>query len=496
MGVLYQTDVMKMNYIKYGEVGILDSTFKLTTLNWTFFMFIGVDENLKSVPFFSFIIHNESFAMLREVFEIFSSHNDVTKTSYMITDKDLSERKVIKSFFPNASLNICRFHTIKTFTTRIQRLTNTNKATKEENQKIIKQLCYLENADLYYNLVHKFHPIIKDYYYKNWHDIRSEFIPCFKKSSLYFDINTTNNVESYFNTVKKEIPLHQPLGNFLIAISNFFEYKYMANIKTKRRKGKRVPNREINPLIRKLKSIVSNYAFDTLIDIETSSHFISSSQESFKFDLQQCCNFKRKFGLPCSHVFYNMRRDNNLKLEWFINGRWKIETCDEIISKPMNTTPQTKQITNKKRETNVECEDSKTLCETKEEIETRTQIQEYNYEEVKVEINSSETKMQRRLKYKHFKVFSKKIASILAEKNISKINGTEILKNIITIVEDNETEHIFKKLKPNVNIIVENNNKQKNIARKLLDENIEANNNQKGRKKNLSYKIGIHIRFF
>eukprot|EP00477_Mikrocytos_mackini_P000823 GAHX01000881.1.p1 GENE.GAHX01000881.1~~GAHX01000881.1.p1 ORF type:complete len:438 (-),score=71.32 GAHX01000881.1:852-2165(-) len=223
IGVVYQTEQMKDNYERFGEVAILDSTFKLTNINWTFFVLLGINEDMKSVPFFSFLIHNETSKLLTKVFEKFTIMNDTEKTKYIITDKDLSERKTLRKFFVSASLNLCRFHVLKTFTCKINRNRKMNKLEKEQNINTIKRLCFLEDSNCYSKIKAYFHPEILSYYNKNWEEIKDEFIPCFKPNKKFYDIHTTNNIESYFNLIKDEIKLNQEIGNFLVKIAIFLK---------------------------------------------------------------------------------------------------------------------------------------------------------------------------------------------------------------------------------------------------------------------------------
>lgn len=117
-GIFYQTDYMMRNYKRFGDILCIDSTFKLTNLNWTFFIALGYDNNRKAIPFFTFLLHNESYGMIRKGLLNFGKYNDVSITTYIMTDKDLASRKALKHVFTKAQMNLCVFIFKKTLKTQ------------------------------------------------------------------------------------------------------------------------------------------------------------------------------------------------------------------------------------------------------------------------------------------------------------------------------------------------------------------------------------------
>eukprot|EP00477_Mikrocytos_mackini_P002542 GAHX01002874.1.p1 GENE.GAHX01002874.1~~GAHX01002874.1.p1 ORF type:complete len:675 (-),score=108.52 GAHX01002874.1:37-2061(-) len=472
MGVLYQSLEMKENFQRYGQLAVLDSTFKLTNLNWTFFILLGIDSNLRSVPFFCFVVYNETCNLLARVFEIFVKNNNIKKTSYIITDKDLTERKVLRIYFQNAKLNLCRFHLLKAFKNKLGKLPNINKKIKECNMTFIKILCYLENPELYQTIVDKFHPEIKAYYDKNWGVIKHEFIPCFKETSLNFNIHTTNNIESYFGVLKKTIKLGQDLGNFLFDVKTFFDNKIAMLQSEENRRRQRTPNKIIPKIIKDLKDTLSNYAFQTLVDIEVNSRYLSCSNPTYIFNLELCCKFKATFGLPCIHVFYNSRTNTQANITKFIDNRWVLDN-GRIKGKPTNYVESGYNIHNEN---------------THKNIGIKNKPSEHNDPCDNVYLDSESrapTKEQTIKNYKAFKQFGKKIKSIMENKRISQENGSLILENVCNFLETNDTKTIINLLSPGTNLIKRNIVLENKIIKNLIQCDLLKNESQKGAKKKL-----------
>ena len=101
---------MRIDYINYDQVIIIDSTFKMVNLNWSLFLVLMLDINMISVPSCWFIVAIESFDMLDKIFEVIKENNNLNLTEYMISDKDMVERKIPNKFVKKGNLNLCLFH--------------------------------------------------------------------------------------------------------------------------------------------------------------------------------------------------------------------------------------------------------------------------------------------------------------------------------------------------------------------------------------------------
>jgi len=66
------------------------------------------------------LMTNEEKETLRWFFETFKKFNGTSEdTKFFMTDKDMTERQVIKETFPNVSLGICLFRVLRTFNREI-----------------------------------------------------------------------------------------------------------------------------------------------------------------------------------------------------------------------------------------------------------------------------------------------------------------------------------------------------------------------------------------
>ena len=110
---------------------------------------------------------------------------------------------------------------------------------------------------------------------------------------------------SNLDSVKQKNKLRQPLGNFILNIAEFLEEKNFKLVHEDQIKTKRIPNKAIPIFLQQLKEQISIYAFNVLLNIESNSHFLTTNSQTYIFDLERCCNFKKIYGLPCIHFFYN-----------------------------------------------------------------------------------------------------------------------------------------------------------------------------------------------
>jgi len=106
-----------------------------------------------------------------------------------VTDKDMKERNVIKKVFPNAALTICLWlHrpyawtlTLRTFNREItcdkRNITPNERDTVKE---LIQNIVYCKSEHEYENLYQNLNTVaprnVIEYYNKNWHEIRDEWV--------------------------------------------------------------------------------------------------------------------------------------------------------------------------------------------------------------------------------------------------------------------------------------------------------------------------------
>lgn len=110
-GIFIQDNEMKDSFKNYPELIFADSTYKLLDLELPIFILMVENSNGESEIVAMGILVNEELETLEWFFEVFVRKNPSSnKTAVAITDKDLSERAVLKKVLPNCRLRLCRLH--------------------------------------------------------------------------------------------------------------------------------------------------------------------------------------------------------------------------------------------------------------------------------------------------------------------------------------------------------------------------------------------------
>lgn len=144
------------------------------------------------------LLVNEEESTLRWFFETFKKNNPISiQTRVYVTDKDMKERNVIRQVFPNSSLTICLFHTLRTFNREITcEKRNITPKERDDVKLIFQELTYCkseEEYDMIYSRLQSIAPeSIINYYNKNWHNIRKEWVMGMTFNTGNF-MNKTNN---------------------------------------------------------------------------------------------------------------------------------------------------------------------------------------------------------------------------------------------------------------------------------------------------------------
>ena len=114
-GLFFQDYQTKLNFATYPEVLMIDATYKLNDLRMPLYLMMIVDSNGQSEIIATFLTVFETEGAITKMVETFRSHNcNWIQMKVVISDKDFTERMVLKKDFPAASLIICLFHTLRT----------------------------------------------------------------------------------------------------------------------------------------------------------------------------------------------------------------------------------------------------------------------------------------------------------------------------------------------------------------------------------------------
>lgn len=129
-----------------------------------------------------------------------SGSEHILRTSAVMTDKDFTERKVLREIFSTANFYICLFHVLRTFKREItpQKMSVTPAlriAILEELQSICYPRTNEEHSQLLQSIQDMECPLVMVYFMKNWCPIGHEWVSGLQ-GSLTLDNRTNNRVES------------------------------------------------------------------------------------------------------------------------------------------------------------------------------------------------------------------------------------------------------------------------------------------------------------
>jgi transposase-like protein len=166
----------------------------------------------------AFLVQQEDEATITKMLEIFKSRNERhVDIKVVITDKDMGERKVFKTLFPQVEMQICLFHVLRTFTREftIDKMgitlgERTTLLTKAE------ALTYAKDEEDYIQKYADFvsvcpHERVRNYYDAIWHPIKKEWVEGLTKQKFNFDESTNNRLESFFKKLKAVIKTNAQL---------------------------------------------------------------------------------------------------------------------------------------------------------------------------------------------------------------------------------------------------------------------------------------------
>lgn len=167
------------------------------------------------------LLANEQASTLKSFFNIFIKRNPEAskKIKCFMTDKDLTEKDVLKELFPDVAMYLCEFHVLKIFSRTIT-MANMEITAKVRDEaldlldKLAKSSSEEQYNYLYEKLCNTMPESIIDYYNTNWHANKEEWVR-YALSEFNFGNYTNNPVESTNASFKREIFRNSTLKDFL-----------------------------------------------------------------------------------------------------------------------------------------------------------------------------------------------------------------------------------------------------------------------------------------
>ena len=112
--IYYQDSTMQAKFRCFPELLLIDATYKLNNLNMAVFLQLVVDGNGESEIVSVFLLTSEDGQTISGLLDVFKRHNPSwNKIQTVLSDKDFTERGVYQRHYPQASLQLCLFHVLR-----------------------------------------------------------------------------------------------------------------------------------------------------------------------------------------------------------------------------------------------------------------------------------------------------------------------------------------------------------------------------------------------
>ncbi|XP_067865843.1 zinc finger SWIM domain-containing protein 1-like isoform X2 [Heterodontus francisci] len=199
--IYFQDSSMKLTFEKFPEVLLLDATYRWEGLRLPTYLLLVIDGNGESELVCLWFVQNEERETIKQLLRIFKQKNPAAERiqTVMCSGRPL-RGEVVSEVLPHSKPLTCLFHALRTFRTDV----TTEKLHVTIGQKnllleILHNMCYAASAEeydlLYHQLLDTNTQRAIDYFHKNWHEIRSQWVEGFKHESETYLTSTINRVE-------------------------------------------------------------------------------------------------------------------------------------------------------------------------------------------------------------------------------------------------------------------------------------------------------------
>ena len=220
MGLLFQDHIMRTVYGSYPEVLLFDATYKLTDLRMPLYLLMAIDGNGHSEIVGVYLTVNETATSLRQMLAAFKRLNDSwERTSVIMTDKDMTERSVLAEVFPDATLQLCLFHTLRSFKREFSMEKMGLRAGMRDNVlDILAGMAHASSPTVFdekYEMLKdlQLQPVV-EFFNKNWLGIKHEWATCFKNDHFTLGELTNNLLENMNGKIKSVCSRFATLDTF------------------------------------------------------------------------------------------------------------------------------------------------------------------------------------------------------------------------------------------------------------------------------------------
>ena len=321
---------MRTVFNSYPEVLLFDATYKLTELRMPLYLLMAIDGNGHSEIVGLYLTVSETATSLRGMLQAFKKMNNAwQRTTVVMTDKDLTERKTLAEEFPNAALQLCLFHTLRSFKREfsLDKL-GLRPGIRDTVLEILGKMANAKSPHMFNEQYEALKNLgvraVIDFFEKNWLPIKEEWATCYKNSKFTLGELTNNRLESMNGKIKSVCSKFASLDTFF---SEFFDVlrvlrsernhsHIMQRIKTPAMRQHEVTSEDM-----KYATYVTPYAYSLILKQlllrdsvkmpEEDGHPCDSSEGPINVTASSCqCSFWTTRKLPCRHMFAYRKTKN------------------------------------------------------------------------------------------------------------------------------------------------------------------------------------------
>lgn len=347
-GIFFQDQDMKNIFSTFPELVCVDATYKLLELRFPVYVMLIEDGNGQSEIVAVFMLLEENATSILAMVNAFKKHNEKWESvRVLMADKDMTERDVFASAFPQANLLICLYHTFRSFRREIvidkMGITSGQRTMCLE---MLQQMAYATSETRYRDIYNRFcmcaPPVVVAYFQENWHPIRDQWVMGMKFSTGNFLNNTNNRLECINQKLKSVISRYSSLEEF---IEKFF--LILRVLRSERDQKAALAVQKVPVVFHDTQSEASvsymkhltPYAYEyvakqlrlmekvTLSQQDEETYELESSEGSLTVTTTSCtCSFWLSMRLPCRHILA-VRSELNLDVfdDNLCDGRWSLE---------------------------------------------------------------------------------------------------------------------------------------------------------------------------
>ena len=353
-GIFFQDHHMKTVFDSYPEVLLFDATYKLTELRMPLYLLMAIDGNGHSEIVGLYLTVSETAASLKGMLQAFKKHNNSwTRTVVIMTDKDMTERMTLSEEFPEAALQLCLFHTLRSFKREfsLDKL-GLRPGMRDAILDLLAKMAHAKSPQVFDEQYALFkalgvRPAI-EFFDKNWLPIKEEWATCYKNEKFTLGELTNNRLESMNGKIKSVCSKFASLDTFF---SEFFDVlRVLRGERThshimQRIKVPAMHQPQVTPEGAKYANYVTPYAY-TLIVTQLllrdavrvpDDGRLNTSEGPITVTASSCqCSFWVTRKLPCRHVFAyrKMKRLPSFDTD-LVSDRWSASRYEAVCGQKL-----------------------------------------------------------------------------------------------------------------------------------------------------------------